>query len=218
MTAILKKVLKTAIPPKVRYFLWRMVPKLYLINTYVLRNPQYTNNIKKIADKYFIKQISWEDKEQLKIAHYYRDEKAFKNKVIPRLKCPAWVGFAVVDSTNNAIAYISWIVTSSITYLEEFGITLEKGQFLLKDGYCVPHYRHQGLHTRMEQKRINYCVENKASAVFIQIHESNVKGKESVLSNGYSLFKQNVVIHWPVFKVFRSFSGFIRNPFKKIVK
>ncbi len=36
---------------------------------------------------------------------------------------------------------------------------MKKNQFMVRHGFCALEYRHQGLHTRMEQERINYCIQ-----------------------------------------------------------
>jgi len=161
--------------------------------------------------------VSWDDNEKLLKAHIIRGPKTYR-KVPPRLDALEWHGLAVIDTTNDDIAYIAWIINRNIRYIEEFGIKMKKGQFLLKDGFCVPEYRHQGLHSRMEQERINYCVRNGAKEVFIQIHDSNQKGIKSVLDNGYTLYKQNRVLGWPIFNTYRELTSFIKNPFAKVVK
>jgi hypothetical protein len=129
-----------------------------------------------------------------------------------------WTGLAIFDGTNGDIAYIGWVVTNAIEYLNEFGIRLNENQFLLKDGYCVPKYRHRGLHTRMEQERINYCIRNGANEIFIQIHNSNKKGINSVINNGYKLYQKNLILNIPKFGIYRELYAALKNPFKKVVK
>ena len=146
-----------------------------------------------------------------------RNPKKAERKIKSRLANSAWVPLAVVDTTNGQIAYVAWVIAKSIPYFEEFGIQLKDGQFLLKDGYCSPDYRHQGLHTRMEHERINFCIQNGAKVIFIQIHDSNKKGVKSVLENGYVLYKQSNVILWSIFSTYRSLTGLMKNPFKKII-
>jgi len=134
------------------------------------------------------------------------------------MNAPEWHGLGAFDTTTGDIAYIAWVIDGSIPYFEEFGIKMKKGQFLLKDGYCVPEYRHQGLHSRMEQERINYCVRQGATEVFIQIYNSNPKGIRSVLDNGYVLHSSKRLIQWPVFGISRALVPFLTNPSKKIIK
>lgn len=212
-----KRLLRQIIPKGFRVFFWSLIPKTHLVNTYRLRRDAIIKELVPIDAKYAIREVNWNDEKQLRKAHAIRGEHTFK-KVPPRLNSPHWVGLAVFDETCGDIAYIAWVITGSIPYFEEFGINLGEGQFLLKDGYCIPDYRHQGLHSRMEQERINYCIRNGGNEMFIQIYNSNKKGIASVLGNGYTLYKQNYVLIWKVFGVFRELTSFIKNPFKKVVK
>jgi len=70
----------------------------------------------------------------------------------------------------------------------------------------------------MERERINYCIRNGARKIFIQIHNSNIKGKISVKDNGYNLYKSDYIIFWPIFNIYRNLKAFLKNPFRKIVK
>lgn len=214
----IKKLARKWLPIKARYFLTGLTPKISKLNTYklVLKGP--IKQLSRIDVIYEVKEVSTQDIEKLQKAHLSRGPFAFKRKVWPRLNSTDWTGLAVFDKNKGDIAYIAWIVTSSIPYSDEFKMPLGKEQFLLKDGFCVPEYRHQGIHTRMEQERINFCWNAGAREVFIQIHDSNDKGKRSVFNNGYKLYRQSKVIMWPTFNVYREFRSFIKNPFKKVIK
>jgi hypothetical protein len=214
----IKSLLRKILPKNFRIFLWRLIPRIQRINTYLLKEPQLTKTLSPIDPKFIIRQTDLTDLETLKETYADRGPEMFKNKIPPRLNSPHWVGLAVVDSTSGDIAYIAWIVTKSIEYFREFNINLKDGQFFLKDGYCSTRYRHQGLHTRMEQERINYCIQNGAHQIFIQIMNANEKGKQSVLNNGYDFYQSNLILSFPVFKIYREFYSVLKNPFKKIVK
>lgn len=214
----MKSFIKYFIPKKARLFVWALVPKVHMVNTYILKDAGLIYSLHPISSNFLIKQIGWADEEQLKVAHSFRGPNAYKNKIPDRLNSPEWIGLAVVDGSNGRIAYIAWVIVKNIRYIEEFGLPLTSGQFLLKDGFCVPEYRHKGLHTRMEQERINYCIRNGAKEILIQINDANTKGKKSVTDNGYILLKQNYLIQWPVFNVFRELSSFFKNPFLKVIK
>lgn len=213
---MIKEILRVLLPKPVRYFFWKTIPRVHRINTYILRNALLIKDLHRIDDKYVIRQISWDDEVKLKKAFSFRGPRAYSNIIPSRMNSEEWTGIAVVDKTNGDIAYLAWIITNSITYLEEFGIYLKPGQFLLKDGFCVPEYRHQGLHTRMEQERINYSLLHGATDIFIQIHDNNEKGKDSVIKNGYVLINKNYVISWSAFNTYRELISFIKCPFKKV--
>jgi len=214
----MKDIIRLIIPQRIRYFIVTIMPKIQKINTYNLQNPVIIKDLAPIDRKYLIRKVCWSDEEALKKAHLSRGPYSYRRKIPPRLNSPEWVGLAVFDTRTGDIAYISWVITDSIPYLEEFGITLIDNQCLLKDGYCVPAHRHQGLHTRMEQERINYCVRKGASEIFIQIHNSNKAGKDSVLNNGYTLFQQNLILYWNRLNVYRELYSFLKAPFRKVLK
>mgnify|MGYP001279913785 CR=1 FL=1 len=218
MNVKLQELLRVIIPKEIRLFLWRIVPKIHIVNTYILTKPKLICNPQRIESKYSINEISQTDKEQLIKVYRYRGSNSYSEQILPRLLSNDWIGLAVFDNANGNIAYIAWIIIRSIRYFEEFGVHLKPRQFLLKDGFCVPEYRHQGLHTRMEQERINYCVRNNADTIFIQILNSNKKGIDSVINNGYVLYNQRKIIQWSLFGVYRELWSFLRSPFRKIVK
>ena len=191
--SFLRNSIRKIIPLQIRSFIWGLRPKVFLLNTYILNNPKSFVNKHPIDNKYRIREVTSADICHLKTAYNKRGPRSY-NRIPDRLSAPEWHGLAVFDSNTGGIAYIAWIIDNSIPFFEEFGITLRKDQFLLKDGFCVPEYRHQGLHTRMEQERINYCVNNGAKDIFIQIHDSNKKGIQSVTENGYIFFKQNLIL------------------------
>ncbi|HPI68631.1 MAG TPA: hypothetical protein PL003_05355 [Bacteroidales bacterium] len=215
---MIKRILRYLLPKQVRLFFWSIIPKVHVVNTYILKNPELITNLPPIDKKFQIKQVTWADEMELKKAFHFQGPDAYRSKVPARLRSGDWTGLAIFDNCNGRIAYIAWIIIRSIRYFEEFGVHLKPRQFLLKDGFCVPEYRHQGLHTRMEQERINYCVRNNADTIFIQILNSNKKGIDSVINNGYVLYNQRKIIQWSLFGVYRELWSFLRSPFRKIVK
>lgn len=193
------------------------MPKVYLVNTYLNKTPNPIVILTPIGPNFEIRPLEMSDVDELRVANSYRGNNSFDHKILPRLKSKEWLGLAVFDTSNGSIAYTSWIIKQTIPYFEEFGVKLKANQFLLKDGFCVPHYRHQGLHTRMEQERINFSLKNGASELFIQIHDSNKKGIASVEGNGFKLFKKNYVLSWPIFYMFRNLKAALINPFKRVI-
>lgn len=218
MLNTIKIIGRAFLPKKLRVFLWNITPRFARVNTYLLKKNQRIEPLFAINEKYSIRTVSWDDLERIKQFESYRNLRKFPLKIPPRLQAGVWIGMAIIDSENDQIAYLSWVVKESIPYFEEFGIRMSSNQFLLKDGFCIPPYRHQGLHTRMEQERINFCIANGANEMFIQIHNSNKGGIKSVTENGYKLYQQNIVIQWPIFNVYRSLRAFLKFPFRRIVK
>ncbi len=219
---MIKRIVRSIIPEKIRNIVYRCTPKVYMINTNLLNSPKLIEDITSVNERFIIngklniKEISIEDAEKLKKFADYRGESKYK-QLVQRLN-DSWIGLGVIDKTNGDIAYMGWIINKSIPCFEEYGLKLKPNQFLLKDGFCVPEYRHQGLHTRMEQERINYCVRNGATGIFNQVISINKKGKDSVYGNGFRTCKRDILLWWPIFGIFRPLKAFLKNPFRKIVK
>ncbi|MDX9929673.1 MAG: hypothetical protein RBS37_07460 [Bacteroidales bacterium] len=213
----LKKILRILIPEEIRLFLWRITPRFSGVKTYVMRNPSPVREIQEIDNIFIIREIDAGDEVELRRFHLERGYDAYNRKVKARLEGEEWTALAVVDTSNNSIAYLAWIVSKPVPYAEEFGAHLGNGSFLLKDGYCAKTYRHRGLHTRMEQERINYCVRNNAKEIYIQIMTSNLRGIDSVERNGYSFFNTRTMIEWSAFNIYRELRSFLKHPFRKVV-
>ncbi len=215
MLSFFKIFARIFLPTKLRHWCARMYPRISVMNTYVLHQPRFIQALHHINNKFFVKELSIEDKEAMSIV--YRHNKSFESHIFPRLKTGVWTGLAVINSLNNEIAYISWIITANTQFINEFGIYLKKNQFFLRHGFCVPKYRHKGLHTRMEQERINYCVKHETSDIYIQIANHNQKGIKSVLDNGYTLYQQNYLIYISRLGIYRHLISFMKNPFQKVI-
>ncbi|ALO15770.1 hypothetical protein L21SP5_02137 [Salinivirga cyanobacteriivorans] len=218
MPSFIKKIVRVLFPKSLRESIGPYLPRFYKVNTYLKSGLNKELPLPEIDTRYEVREVGVKDIPALKEAHLTRGRNIYELKVPPRLKSPDWVGLSVFDKRNGRIAYIAWVVTNSIPYIEEFGLKLKSNQFLVKDGYCVPEYRHQGLHTRMEIERLNYCFRNDATEVFIQIHDANKGGVKSVLGNGYTFYQSDLVIAIGGLNIYRPIFAFLKNPFKKIVK
>ncbi|PLX05852.1 MAG: hypothetical protein C0594_06705 [Marinilabiliales bacterium] len=213
-----KRTIKKLVPKQLSILVWNLKIQTPILNTYALESPQLFTKLSSINDsKYEIREIRSQDSDTLRTAYDSYVKGAFKKKIPRRLKSPDWVGLGVFDLDTGELAYLAWIIVNSIKYFEEFDIYLKKGEFLLKDGLCFPKYRHQGLHTRMEEERINYCVKRGAQKVYIQIQDENVKGKTSVINNGYVLIKKNKVLFFPLFNIYREYKSALKRPFRKVI-
>ena len=213
-----KNLLRKVVPANVRSLVLRSIPRIKYINTYVLRRNGIIENLTEIDKKFVIRKINLEDADKLKKAYSFRSEKYFLRNGLPRLNNQSWQGLAVIDSDTNDIAYVSWVILKNVDFIDDLKIKLGKNQFFVRDGYCVPTYRHQGLHTRMEQERINFCVRNGANSIFVLIENKNEKGKISVIENGFKLFQQNIYLVIPAFGVYHEFFTALKYPFKSLVK
>ena len=183
MSNSFKSFLKKIIPNSFILFISKLIPKIQITNTYLLKRDKPIENISPIDSKFYIRPINLDDEDKLR--KFYASHSNYNKIIEPRLKGNSWVGIAVIDSTNKKIAYVSWIIIKNINFLSEFKIILNDTQFFMRHGYCLSEYRHMGLHTRMEQERINYCIKNGAKEIFIQIANNNLKGIESVENNGF---------------------------------
>lgn len=120
-----KEIARLFLPEKLRIFIGMSIPKFFIINTYILKNPQ-KKNFTGINSKFFIRKLKQEDIDALREAESYRNPSSFNNKIPPRLNSLEWIGLAVFDNSNGEIAYLAWIISRSIPYFEEFGIHLKK--------------------------------------------------------------------------------------------
>ncbi len=211
----MKDLFKKLIPKGIKAFISQIRPRVFLINTYTLESPIKITNLFKIEERFIVKHLTLED--ECSIRKFYQHKSSYQEKIYPRLKLSAWVPLAIIDTSNGEIAYISWVIKENIPYLREFNIKLESHDYFLRHGYCSKDYRHLGLHTRMEQERINYCVMNGANKIYIQISNNNLKGIKSVMDNGFSLYKQDRAILITKYGVYRNFKAFLSNPFIKVI-
>jgi len=113
----LKKILRYILPKKARTFLSHIIPRFYIVNTYLLSNPGLIENLHLINKKYRIKTVSWQDEEKLKKAHLFRGPDSYKSKIPARLNSEEWTGLAIFDKTNGDIAYLAWIINKSLEYI-----------------------------------------------------------------------------------------------------
>lgn len=94
---------------------------------------------------------------------------------------------------------------------------MNKHQFMVRHGYCSPKYRHQGLHTRMDQERINYCILHGATEIFVHIATKNVVGISTLINNGFKFYQKNLIFRIPKWGIYREFFFAIKTPFKKMI-
>lgn len=213
---MIKKIIKRIFPEKIRYLILGSIPKIIVMNTYVLSKPAQITDLNNIDKRFFIRTINIQDLGKVKKVYSSRSKNYFERIVLPRLHDKAWIGLGAYDDTSDDnIAYVSWIVKENREFIDDIGLKLNDNQFFVKDGYCVPKYRHLGLHTRLEQERINYCVAKNASAIFIQIAKKNIKGIESVTKNGYIFYQKNYIISINIFGLYRELFSLVRSIFHK---
>lgn len=206
-----KTFFKKIISEKLVKAYYSIKPEIHSANIYILKNAPLIENLSPIDKKFTIRQITKNDTENLK--KFYANYK----HVLPRLETTAWVGLAAIDSTNGNIAYISWVVKENIQFLIDLNIIMSKNQFMVRHGFCNPKYRHQGLHTRMEEERINWCIRNGATDLWVHIATKNKRGIQTLLDAGYVYLFKKKIIRIPLFGVHRELFSFLKSPFKKVL-
>jgi hypothetical protein len=209
MKLSIKTILKNLLPSKVIIILSGLIPDVYSVNIYLLKHKSLIKDLVKIDNKFLIRELNIKDTSSLK--QFYPDAR----HILPRLGNPAWVGLAVIDSTNDSIAYVSWVIKANVRFINDFKIEMNRNQFMVIHGYCAPQYRHQGLHTRMEQERLNYCYNNGAKEVYVHIATRNLVGITTLINSGYKLLKKDTVIYIRSLGIYRRLNSFTLNPFRR---
>lgn len=189
-------------------FLYALRPQTVTLNTYKLDIIQEMTEMTDIEARFFIRALDMKDATALEEAYQGRSKGYYQRNGLPRLCDPRWLALAVFDAENGKIAYVAWIIQKTVPYLEDIGLFLREDQRFVKDGYCVPDYRHRGLHTRMEHERINRCVRDGAREIFIQIAVDNPKGIKSVTDNGYVYYQTNKYLVITGLGIYREMKAF----------
>jgi len=205
----IKNLIKKILPGELIIKLSGLIPVVYSVNIYLLKYRAHIKDLVEIDKKFIIRELTIKDTESLK--RFYPNAKS----IIPRLYNPAWVGLAVLDSTNGSIAYVSWVIKDNIRFINDFKIDLADNQFMVIHGYCAPEYRHQKLHTRMEQERLNYCFNNGAREIYVHIASKNSVGIATLISSGYEFLKKDRVIYINSLGIYRRLCNFLINPFRR---
>ena len=188
----------------IRGILRRIKRVIIVENIYLLKQGKEITDLQVIDGKYQIRVINEKDIDELKKYSNYRKKTYFEDEMLPRLKNKNWIGLAVLDKSNREIAYIAWVVKRNVDFINEMKIKLKSNQIFIKDGYCVPKYRHQFIHQRMMQERINFCIRNGANEIFVGILNANKKGIQNVTDFGFKLFQKNFLFKIKVKKIFYS--------------
>ncbi len=211
----IKSIIKKTIPENILLSIYRIKPTIQITNTYLLKKNKLIESLHSIDKKYRIRELNINDSTDLK--KFYGNQSTFEKTILARLNSIAWVGLAAIDSKSNTIAYVSWIIIKNIKFIKDFKIEINKNQFFVRHGYCAPLYRHQGLHTRMEQERINYCISNGANEIFIQIGSNNKKGHTSVINNGFIFFQKNYILRIPALGIHQELFSALKSPFRRVL-
>jgi O-antigen/teichoic acid export membrane protein/GNAT superfamily N-acetyltransferase len=147
-------------------------------NFYKLSNPVKINNFRGIDNKYVIKIVSNKDAGLLKeYSDKNRSKGHFERNIKPRLKDQKkYIGIAVIDKLKNKLAYLCWIsFDNEIDTGIHYRFKLKNNEAHFFDDDCVPEYRRQGLHQRLMQERINYCINKGIKNIYIALYRNNLK-------------------------------------------
>lgn len=224
-----EEIVRKVIPYKMRLFLWGITPKVKRYFVYKIVQNEPFSNLTEIDKKFIIRSLQKCDKESIIRAYSTRDFNYFERHILSRLSDPKWVGFAVENRENGDIAYISWVVRGNVDFIVDLNIDLKPNQFFLRDAFCVPEYRRQGLNTRMDEERINYCIYNGANEILFQIGgkshpEQNILRRyNSYANNGIEpnenisilLIQKNNILIVPRLGIHSDIFSFFRKPFKQ---
>ena len=166
-------------------------------NFHKLSNPVKINNFRGIDNKYVIKIVSNEDENLLK---EYSDKNRlkghFERNIRPRLKDQKkYMGIAVIDKIKNKLAYLCWIsFDNEIDTGMHYRFKLKNKEAYFLDDDCVPKYRRQGLHQRLMQERINYCINKGIKNIYIAIYRNNYKAINNLKKFDFKIYKRIFLI------------------------
>ena len=184
MKKLVKRIARIFIPQKLRHFLWSITPIVGIYDTYIITRFNPIGSLNTIDCKFSIQTLSQKDYAMLEKAYSYRSEYYYERKIIPRLSNSNWVCLIAVDTMKKEIAYASWVVKGQVEFLDDSRIYMKPNQFFIRDAFCVPKYRRLGLNTRMDQERINFCVQNGANEIMFQIARKSHKDQNIIKKTG----------------------------------
>lgn len=129
----------------------------------------------KISNNFKIKIITLEDKDLLKEFSKYHNQGHYKKNIYPRISQPDnFIGIACIDLTRSQIAYLAWIaLKGKIKTFRYYYHTVTENSAFLFDDYTVPQYRRNGLHKRIMEERIRYCLDKNIDEINIAIASNN---------------------------------------------
>lgn len=120
----------------------------------------------------------------------------FERNIKPRLKDQKrYIGIAVIDKLKNKLSYLCWIsFDNEIDTGMHYRFKLKNNEAYFFDDDCVPEYRRQGLHQRLMQKRINYCINKGIKNIYIAIYRNNYKAINNLNKFNFKIYKRIFLI------------------------
>ena len=166
-------------------------------NLYKLSDPVRIKNLRDVDNKYTIKIVSNED---VGLLIEYSDKNRwkghFERNINPRLKGQKrYIGIAVIDKLKNKLAYLCWIsFDNEIDTGIHYRFKLKNNEAHFFDDDCVPEYRRQGLHQRLMQERINYCINKGIKNIYIAIYRNNYRAINNLKKFDFKIYKRIFLI------------------------
>jgi ribosomal protein S18 acetylase RimI-like enzyme len=166
-------------------------------NFYKLSDPVRIKNLRDVDNKYTIKIVSNEDENLLK---EYSDKNRlkghFERNIKPSLKDQKkYIGIAVIDKLKNKLSYLCWIsFDNEIDTGLHYRFKLKNNEAYFFDDHCVSEYRRQGLHQRLMQERINYCINKGIKNIYIAMYRNNYRAINNLKKFDFKIYKRIFLI------------------------
>jgi ribosomal protein S18 acetylase RimI-like enzyme len=145
-----------------------------------------------LKDNFVIEKTNWNHKDLLV---KYANENRSKNHFIKNLKFrldnqERFIGFAAICLQKNKIAYLCWLDLEMLELNDaNFTMELKSNQAYFFDDHCLPEFRRMGLHRKVFEKRLNYCIESRVDEVLITIMNDNKSAINNLYKFSFKLIK-----------------------------
>ena len=166
-------------------------------NFYKLSDPVRIKNLRDVDNKYTIKIVSNKDSGLLKeYSDKSRPKGHFERNINPRLKDQKkYIGIAVIAKLKNKLVYLCWIsFNNEIDTGMHYRFKLKNNEAYFFDDDCVPENRRQGLHQRLMQERINYCINKGIKNIYIAIYRNNYRAINNLKKFDFKIYKRILLI------------------------
>ena len=166
-------------------------------NFYKLSDPVRIKNLRDVDNKYTIKIVSNDDVDLLKeYSDKNRPKGYFERNIKLRLKVQKqYIGIVVIDKLKNKLSYLCWIsFDNEIVTGIHYRLKLKNNEAYFFNDDCVPEYRGQGLHQRVMQERINYCINKGIRNIYIAIYRNNYRAINNLKKFDFKIYKRIFLI------------------------
>lgn len=162
-----------------------------------------------IDPRYKIVIVSSEHLDLLKkYAEGNRNKEHYEKNIVTRInENERFKGFAVLDTRENEIAYLSWIDFNKVTIGEiHFDKELSNTEAYFFDDDCVRKHQRQGLHQSVFINRLKFCKSMGIKTVYIVVYLSNRRALQSLKKFKFELKK--TIKYYPLMeKLFKRGNG-----------